>query len=428
MTSCAARSNAAEGLPGSIAKWRPVIAEEGPFEGLPLHYGWPANEQQILEEGHGLVYTGPIGVVRVTGPDRLSWLTTLGSQVLSDLSDGMSKEMMLLDPQGRINFVAGVVDNGEATYLLTEPQYAEALAEFLRSMQFLLRVEVADCSSEYAGFVTMLRRAGDMLATDGSSHANTPADNDRTPSAAFQMPDDVLIWDDPWPGIAEGGAAYFKGLHPGSSHSFRVFAVPPEELDAFIAASGPDGMVGMLALEASRIAAWRPRPSTEVDERALPAELDWLRTAVHTNKGCYCGQESVARILNLGKPPRRLVFLQLDGSAGDLPIPGSPVELNGRQVGVLTSAAQHNEMGPIALALLKRNVDAQAQLRIPLPGDEELVPGTNLIAPYVDAVQEVIVPVDGKSDRTPETRPGAGLKRLDPGKRDIRTKGPGTQR
>ncbi len=170
-------------------------------------------------------------------------------------------------------------------------------------------------------------------------------------------------------------------------------------------------LVGLLAANAERVAAWRPLPGSEVDERTLPAELDWLRTAVHLNKGCYSGQESVARIINLGRPPRRLTFLQLDGSGELLPEPGAVVELNGRQVGVLTSVANHFEMGPIGLALLKRNLDPAAQLQVG----------------GVDALQELIVPVDGRSDHAPTARPGAGLKRLDPGKRDIRTRGPGTQ-
>ena len=141
----------------------------------------------------------------------------------------------------------------------------------------------------------------------------------------------------------------------------------------------------------------------------MPSELDWLRTAVHLGKGCYCGQESVARIVNLGKPPRRLVFLQLDGSGEALPEPGAAVEYGGRQVGVITSVARHWEMGPIALALVKRNLDPTAAV---------MVGG-------VDAVQELIIPVEGRSDHSPAERPGTGLKKLDAGKRDIRTRGPG---
>ena len=126
-----------------------------------------------------------------------------------------------------------------------------------------------------------------------------------------------------------------------------------------------------------------------------PPEVDWLRTAVHTAKGCYRGQETIARVLNLGRPPRRLTYLQLDGSRGDLPAPGTPIEVGGRQVGVITSSARHADEGPIALALLARTVPV----------------GTVFDIDGVAAAQEEIVPVHGKSSVSPETRPGADLSR-----------------
>lgn len=381
-------------VPAAVMAHNPVLGEGGSWHGLPVHFGWPSAEQEAYEEGRGLAFLGPLGVVRVTGPDRLSWLTTLSSQVVSDLEPGVSKELLILDPQGRVDFAAGVIDDGESAWLLTEPQFAVSLAEYLQSMKFMLRVEIADVSGDYVGFGTV-----------GAGPAENFAGS--------------LLWDDPWPGVAAGGAAYFQGTHPGGRTPLRVFAVPVQGADAFVeaqlralAGAGESAMVGLIAADATRIAAWRPRASHEVDDRTLPAELDWLRTAVHTDKGCYRGQESVARIINLGKPPRRLVFLQLDGSGAELPELGDAVELDGRKVGVVTSVGQHFEMGPIALALVKRNLDPTVQLKI---GE-------------VDAAQEIIVPVDGRSDHAPASRPGVGLKRLDPGKRDIRTTGPGAGR
>lgn len=400
-----APSHPASSVPWSVAAADPVLAEDGIFAGLPLHFGWPADEQEAFEEGRGLAYLGQLGLVRVSGADRLSWLTTLSSQIVSDLVPGASKELLLLDAQGRIQFAAGVVDDGDAAFLVTQAEFAERLADFLRSMQFMLRVQVDDVSADYVGFAT---------------------DNEDQATAALNavLVDSLggLVWHDSWPAVVEGGAAYARGPHPESD--FRIYVVPSQAADRFVDGFAvdpgrPNGepgdgvrMVGLLAAEATRVAAWRPLPGSEVDEKAMPAELDWLRTAVHLNKGCYCGQESVARIINLGKPPRRLAFLQLDGSGEGLPSPGSSVELNGRQVGILTSVATHYEMGPIGLALLKRNLDPAAQLTVD----------------GVDAAQEVIVPVDGKSDHAPQSRPGEGLKRIDAGKRDIRTRGPGTQR
>ena len=115
-------------------------------------------------------------------------------------------------------------------------------------------------------------------------------------------------------------------------------------------------LAGTWAAEALRVAAWRPRFGFETDHRTIPHEVDWLRTAVHLQKGCYRGQETVARVHNLGRPPRRLVFLHLDGSGARPAGPRCRVVLDGRrQVGFVTTAARHHELGPIALALVKRN-------------------------------------------------------------------------
>lgn len=359
----------------------------------PTHFGDPVAEQRRYEAGSGAHYAGPIGVVSITGPDRLSWLTTLSSQVVTDLGPGESKELLFLDPNGRIEFAVGAVDHPdeETTWLLLEPGKAADLVAFLESMRFMLRVEVADRSCGYTAFQTV------------GSDAETVPEPVQSEAA--------ITWRDPWPGLEEGGARYYVGRHPGSDTRFQWHLVPADSAPAVVEAC-EGTLVGSLAAEATRVAAWRPRVASEVDERSMPAELDWLRTAVHLEKGCYRGQESVARINNLGRPPRRLTFLQLDGSRGDLPAPGDPVMGGERQVGTITSVARHAEMGPIALALLKRNLDPD----LPLTMGE------------VAAAQELIVPVDGRSDHAPAQRPGAGLKRLPHGGRDLRTSGPGTAR
>ena len=113
-----------------------------------------------------------------------------------------------------------------------------------------------------------------------------------------------------------------------------------------------------------------------------------MRSAVHLAKGCYRGQETVAKVHNLGHPPRRLVLLHLDGSAGVLPGAGSVV-LNGeKEVGTVTSSARHHELGPIGLAVVKRTLDPQAPLTVRI--DEEGESPAELVA----AAQEVIVPVE----------------------------------
>jgi folate-binding protein YgfZ len=160
--------------------------------------------------------------------------------------------------------------------------------------------------------------------------------------------------------------------HPGLARPWLEVLVPRDLLEAAVA---DVPLAGSWASEALRVAAWRPRLGHESDHRTIPHEVDWLRAAVHLSKGCYRGQETVARVHNLGRPPRRLVFLHLDGSEHTLPDAGTAVLHGDRQVGVVTTSARHHELGPIALALVKRSV----------PLDEPLVAGG------LAAAQEVVV-------------------------------------
>jgi folate-binding protein YgfZ len=111
-----------------------------------------------------------------------------------------------------------------------------------------------------------------------------------------------------------------------------------------------------------RVAARRPRLGVDTDHRTIPNEVGWLVRAVHLDKGCYRGQETVARVYNLGRPPRRLALLHLDGSDSELPVSGDAVLYDGREVGRVGTAARHHELGPVALALVKRQVPADAAL------------------------------------------------------------------
>jgi folate-binding protein YgfZ len=121
---------------------------------------------------------------------------------------------------------------------------------------------------------------------------------------------------------------------------------------------------GMWAYDAMRCAARRPRLRFETDHRTIPHEVGWIGTAVHLQKGCYRGQETVARVHNLGKPPRRLVLIHLSGESDDLPAPGTPVSVDGRTVGFLGTAVHHYELGPIGLAVIKRSTSDDAELTV----------------------------------------------------------------
>ncbi|WP_299451025.1 folate-binding protein YgfZ [uncultured Serinicoccus sp.] len=318
--------------------------------GVAAHYGNPHREQRLLAEGLAVVDLSHRGVVTVTGADRLSWLHSLTTQQLVDLPARRSAETLVLSPKGHVEHALHVVDDGTTTWITTEPGAAAAVAGWLDSMRFMLRVEVADVSAAYA-----------VLGE---------------PVARESVDGEPVAWVDPWPGPV--GDTFCYGPegeeHPGHGRAWRELLVPRSELAAAV---GDRPLAGTWAAEALRVAAWRPRAGVDTDHRTIPHELDWLRTAVHLHKGCYRGQETVARVKNLGRPPRRVVFLHLDGSGHVIPEAGTeltPLE-GGRAVGRLTTVARHAEDGPIALALVKRNLD----------------PGMTLLADGASAAQTVVV-------------------------------------
>jgi tRNA-modifying protein YgfZ len=303
-------TDAAAATQPSVLLRRPgAVAGDPPDELVAAHYGDPLREQTFPA---GLVDRSHREVVTVTGPDRLSWLHTLTSQHLSDLAPGVGIEALILSPHGHVEHHLSIVDDGETTWLDVEPGTAAALVDYLERMRFMLRVEVA---RDARALLTAVGAAGDAaLAVDQP--------------VSRRMPWGVDL------------------------------LVDRSRVDDVVAALGVP-LVGHSAFEAARVAARRPRLGFETDHRTIPNELPWLQTAVHLNKGCYRGQETVARTHNLGRPPRRLVLLHLDGA---LPERGAPVQVQERTVGWAATPAYHAELGPIALAVIKRNVPDEQPL------------------------------------------------------------------
>jgi folate-binding protein YgfZ len=185
--------------------------------------------------------------------------------------------------------------------------------------------------------------------------------------------------------VSAGGWQYADSAeHPAGQWNYREVLVSRERVAELVPLMKASQIApaGLIALDAVRIAAWRPRITNEGDATALPHETDWLRSAVHLNKGCYRGQETVAKVHNLGHPPRRLVFLTLDGSDAVLPEPGTPVFFGENEVGRITSSGRHFEEGAVALAVVKRSVAPDAELVVHVDSVE------------VAAAQIVIVPTD----------------------------------
>jgi len=269
------------------------------------HYGDPLGEQRRLERGEGFVDLSQREVVRVGGPDRSTWLHTLTTQHLSEPAPNVWTEALVLSPNGHVEHHLHLVDDGTAAWAHVEPGTAADLISYLDSMKFWSDVTVDDVTDEVA-----------------------------------------VVWQ-PGPGGFVDGA---------------YTLVPRADLPDWAAAHG--SAAGLWAFEALRVAAGRARHRHETDHRTIPHEVGWIGVAVHLDKGCYRGQETVARVHNLGQPPRRLVLLHLDGSAAQLPEPGDLVMLDGRSVGFVGTVAQHHELGPIALALVKRKVPADVDLLV----------------------------------------------------------------
>jgi folate-binding protein YgfZ len=295
-----------------------VLVEDGPDKGAVWHFGEPVKEQRALEAGTAWADLSHLNIVAVTGEDRLKWLHDLTTQFVSDLQPAVWMPSMILDAQGHVEFQFNLVDDGTSTYLVLDPGYVEKLVEYLTKMKFMLRVDVRNVTAEY-----VVLRAPGVADEIGGPFALVPRNEVEQMKETF------------------GGVAT---------------------------------QVGTWALDAERVAKGRPRIGFETDHKSIPNELGVLNTAVHMKKGCYRGQETVAKIFNLGNPPRRLVMLHLDGSDVGFPASGTKVENDGVVVGFIGTVARHHELGTIALAIVKRNTPTDATLTIDgIPANQEVI-------------------------------------------------------
>ncbi|MBU6264292.1 MAG: hypothetical protein KGM39_05925 [Actinomycetales bacterium] len=274
--------------------------ESGPDKGAMLHFGDPAKEQRALKSGVGWADLSHLEIVAVKGVDRLRWLHDLTTQHLETFSGGWT-DGLILDHLGHIEHQFLIFDDGETSWLIVDVDRATPLIEYLNKMRFTMRVEVRDASNEKS-----------LIKIPGLS-------------------DDL---GGPYNLVDRGQIPVFHGAI----------------------------QVGIWALEAERVEKMRPRIGLETDHKSIPNEIGVLNKSVHLNKGCYRGQETVAKVHNLGQPPRKLVLLHLDGSDVDLPAIGADVERDGIKVGFIGTVARHHELGNIALAVVKRNVEPDTPL------------------------------------------------------------------
>jgi folate-binding protein YgfZ len=285
-----------------------VYLDEGLDKGAVWHFGQVAQEGRALTKGQAWADLSHRAVIKISGKDRLSWLHSLTTQHLEKLEPGIWSEALILDPKGHLEYQFYLVDDSEATYLHLDQVSAPPLLEYLEKMKFMLDVAVSSVSDSYA-----------ILKAPGLSD--------------------------------EIGGPYAL--------------LPRSELEATRQAFNKVAtQVGIWALEAERIAMGRARIGLDSDHKSIPNELGLLNKAVHMNKGCYRGQETVAKVFNLGHPPRRLVLLHLDGSSVDIPNSKDPITLDGKVIGYIGSVARHHELGPIGLGVIKRMTPADAILDV----------------------------------------------------------------
>lgn len=346
--------------------------ESGPDSSAVWHYGDPLGEQRAAVTDAVVVDRSHRGVITLTGNERQPWLHNISTQHVAELPDGATVENLSLDGQGRVEDHWIQTDLEGVTYLDTEPCRADPLLGYLKRMVFWSDVapEAADL-----GVLSLL---GPALAERPVLDAlGLPALPDAQHAAA----------------LAGGGFARRMPAYPNGPTTAVDLLIRREQVGGLVDRLSSAGVrpAGVWAYEAHRVAALRPRLGVDTDERTIPHEVGWIGSAVHLDKGCYRGQETVARVHNLGKPPRMLVLAHLDGSMAR-PATGSPVLAAGRAVGRLGTVVDHVDLGPVALALVKRAIGADTALtaggdaEVPLVLDADSIPADDTVGPGRAAV------------------------------------------
>jgi tRNA-modifying protein YgfZ len=334
-----------------------------PDADVPAHFGDPLGEQRTMSRRAAVVDRSHRGILSVGGADRLGWLHLLLSQQVATLDAGAGTEALVLDAQGRVEHHAVLSHVDDQVWLDVEPGTAEALLAYLTSMTFWSDVTPRDRGATHALLSVVGPDTAEVLTAAGVPSPVGDHASDTLPGG------EGVVRTMPWPGPA-GGADLI---------------VPRDELTAWwerLRGAGA-AAAGLDAFEALRVASVRPRLGLDTDERAIPHEMNWIGSAVHLQKGCYRGQETVSRVANLGRPPRSLVLVHLPSADDPLPAPGTPLLAGegGRALGRVGTAVRHHELGSVALALVKRSAAAGSGEVWVATDPERGIPGPGRIDP-----------------------------------------------
>jgi tRNA-modifying protein YgfZ len=321
----------------------PVSApDSGPDAGAVWHYGDPLGEQRVAATEAVVVDRSHRAVITLAGPERQSWLHNISTQHVAALPDGTVTQNLSLDGQGRVEDHWIQTELGGVTCLDTEPWRGEPLLAYLSKMVFWAQVTPA------AADLAVLSLLGPRLADSALLGV----------LGVTALPDEGTA-------VSVPSGGFLRRLatdNPGGQIELDL-VVPRDEAGSWLNRLTDAGIrrAGVWAYEAHRVAALRPRLGVDTDDRTIPHEVGWIGQAVHLDKGCYRGQETVARVHNLGKPPRMLVLVHLDGS-DERPATGDPLLAGGRTVGRLGTVVDHVDLGPVGLALVKRGLPADTEL------------------------------------------------------------------
>ena len=320
--------------------------DHSPDAGTVWHYGDPLGEQRWAEHDAVVVDRSHRAVITLAGADRRSWLHSISTQHVAELPDGACTENLSLDGQGRVEDHWQQTELDGITYLDTEPWRGEPLLTYLKKMVFWSDVQPAAADLAVLSLIGPKLASPDVLAALGL---------DRLPHEGTAV------------ALEPAGAGFVRRMPTTPGQVELDLLVPRSDAEQWLHRLAGAGVhrAGIWTYEALRVAARRPRLGVDTDERTIPHEVDWIgspgKGAVHLDKGCYRGQETVARVHNLGRPPRMLVLVHLDGS-GERPATDDPLLADGRTVGRLGTVVDHVDLGPIALALVKRGIPADTAL------------------------------------------------------------------
>jgi tRNA-modifying protein YgfZ len=283
-----------------------------------------------------------LATLALSGNDVLRYLHAVCSQHTLDLRPGDATQALLLSPKGRIEFAFGLAVLEGGVLLDTDAAAAPALAERLARFVFRYDVTVGPPAPGAASLLGPRAEAGDALA-----------------AAGLPVPD-------PGRAVAAGPDLVVRHTPVGADLLGPGAPAAAAALEGAGVAAGPAER-----WEQVRVAGGLPRAGRELTDDVLAEEAGLLGSHVHLDKGCYPGQETVARVHNLGQVQRRLAGLRFQPSAdraGDgLPAAGTDlVTDDGRRAGQLRSVVDHPALGPIGLAYVRRVVEPG---RLVLAGD-----------------------------------------------------------